>query len=207
VKRTQQCSALAIAFAIFLVHVAGCSDKTVLPALPADGVILAFGDSLTQGTGANPQESYPAVLETLADRRVVNAGKRGEESDAGVSRLPAILTQVRPDLVILGHGGNDILRKRDLNRTEDNLQQMVDMVRERGASVVLLGIPNVGIFLSSHPMYTRLSEKLEVPLEEDAVSDILGDGDLKSDSIHPNAAGYRRLAEAVHRLLLEHGAL
>lgn len=206
-KRTQQCSALGIAFAVFLLLVVGCSNEAALSALPTDGVILAFGDSLTQGTGATPEESYPAVLETLAGRRVVNAGKRGEESDAGVFRLPEVLIRIGPELVILGHGGNDILRKRDLHRTEDNLRQMIEMVRERGASVVLLGIPNLGIFLSPHPMYKRLSAELQVQLEENAVSDILGDGALKSDAIHPNAAGYRRLAEAVHRLLVEQGAL
>lgn len=206
-KRTQQCLALKISFSIILLLVVGCSEEAALPALPTDGVILAFGDSLTQGTGAKSQESYPAILEILAGRRVVNAGKRGEESDAGVSRLPAVLKQVEPDLVIIGHGGNDFLRRRDLNLTEDNLQQMIEMVREHGASVVLLGIPKPGIFLGPHPMYERLSDELKVPLEEDAVSDILGDGDLKSDPIHPNAAGYRRLAEAVHRLLVEQGAL
>jgi len=56
-------------------------------------------------------------------------------------------------------------------------------------------------------MYERLSESLGVPLEDSALSDILGDGDLKSDPLHPNAAGYRELAEAVHRLLVKAGAL
>jgi acyl-CoA thioesterase-1 len=185
----------------------GCGNEAALSALPPDAVILAFGDSLTQGTGAKPQESYPAVLEALASRRVINAGRRGEESDAGLSRLPEILTRVQPDLVILGHGGNDILRGRNLGRTEENLRTMVELARDRGASVVLIGIPSLGFFLGAHPMYERLSRSLGVPLERDALADILGDGGLKSDPIHPNAAGYRELAKAVHRLLVEHGAL
>jgi lysophospholipase L1-like esterase len=199
--------ALWAAFPVLLLLLAGCGSETALPALPPDAVILAFGDSLTQGTGVKPQGSYPSVLEALTGRQVINAGKRGEESDAGLSRLPGVLTQVQPDMVILGHGGNDILRRRDLDRTEDNLREMVELVRERGASVVLLGIPNLGFFLGTHPMYERLSKSLGVPLEHSALSDILGDGDLKSDPIHPNAAGYRELAEAVHRLLVKAGAL
>ena len=170
-------------------------------------MILAVGDSLTHGTGAAPQESYPAVLETLTGRRVVNAGVPGEESDAGLARLTRLLNQVKADLVILGHGGNDILRGRDPARTESNLRQMVELARQQGASVVLLGVPSPSIFLGTHPLYERLAESLQIPLEEDALPDILGDGALKSDPIHPNAAGYRKLAEAVYDLLVERGAL
>ena len=186
---------------------AGCGQDARLPALPPDAVILAFGDSLTEGVGAGLGQSYPAFLQALSGRRVVNAGKRGEESDAGLSRLTGELARQQPDLVILGHGGNDILRKLDLIRTEENLRQMVGLVRETGASVVLLGIPNKGLFLTAHPMYRRLSQSLQVPLEEDALSGILKDGALKSDLIHPNAAGYRKLAEAVYGLLRDRGAL
>jgi lysophospholipase L1-like esterase len=207
VKRRAQHRALWAAFPFLLLLLTGCGSETRLPPLPPDAVILAFGDSLTEGTGAKPQESYPAVLEALAGRRVVNAGQRGEESDAGLARLRGVLNQVQPDLVILGHGGNDILRRRALDRTEDNLRQMVDLAREQGASVVLLGIPKLGFFPVTHPIYEQLAESLKVPLEDSALSDILSDGDLKSDAIHPNAAGYRELAEAVHCLLLKAGAL
>ena len=196
-----------IAFVLALSFLGGCGNETQLPALPSDAVILAFGDSLTHGTGAKPQESYPTVLGLLAELRVVNAGIPGEESDAGLTRLAGVLDEVEPDLVILGHGGNDMLRKRDLARAEANLRRMAETVREHGASVVLLGIPRPGIFLGIHPMYGRLAESLEVPLEKSALRDILRDTDLKSDLIHPNAEGYRELAQALHVLLMESGAL
>jgi lysophospholipase L1-like esterase len=190
-----------------LVLLVGCGREARLPALAPDAVILAFGDSLTHGTGARPQESYPVILEATAGRRVVNAGIPGEETDAGLARLEQILEEVDPRLVILGHGGNDMLRKRDLAGTEANLRQMVERVRERGASAVLLGVPKPGIFLGTHPMYERVAESLDVPLESETLADILGDRALKADPLHPNAAGYRALAEAVYRLLTETGAL
>jgi len=185
--------------------VIGCSGGASLAPLPADAVILAFGDSLTEGTGG--EEGYPVVLERLSGRRVVNAGIRGEESDAGLARLPGLLAEVQPDLVILGHGGNDILRGRDLGRTEAHLRRMVELTKAQGADVVLLGVPKKGLFLGVHPLYERLSESLDVPLEADALSAILRDPALKSDAVHPNTAGYRQLAAEIHALLHESGAL
>ena len=206
-KRASQQNVLLVSAWLLLLLLPACGQETRLPALPPSAVILAVGDSLTHGTGAARQESYPAVLETLTGRRVVNAGVPGEESDAGLVRLTRLLNQVKSDLVILGHGGNDILRGRDPARTESNLRQMVELARQHGASVVLLGVPSPSIFLGTHPLYERLAESLQIPLEEDALPDILGDGALKSDPIHPNAAGYRKLAEAVYDLLVERGAL
>lgn len=191
---------------MILLLLVGCSRESRLPALAPDAVILAFGDSLTHGTGARPEESYPAILEATAGRRVVNAGVPGEETDAGLARLDDLLDEHDPRLVILGHGGNDMLRKRDPAETEANLRQMVLRVRARGASAILLGVPKPGIFLGTHPMYERVAASLDVPLESEALADILADRTLKADPLHPNAAGYRVLAEAVYRLLSETGA-
>jgi lysophospholipase L1-like esterase len=192
---------------LLLLALAGCEAPTALPPLAPDAVILAFGDSLTEGVGASRGQAYPAVLEALSGRRVVNAGVRGEESAAGLTRLPGVLERVGPDLVILGHGGNDILRRRDLARSASNLRGMVELARRNGAAVVMLGVPGFGLFLGTHPMYGQIAESLQVPLEGEALANILGDPALKSDAIHPNAEGYRRLAEAVHALLQERGAL
>jgi len=88
-----------------------CSDEAKLPALAADATILAFGDSLTYGTGTSRDNAYPTVLEKLLKRRVINAGIPGEISSKGLNRLPALIEKYRPDLIIICHGGNDILRK------------------------------------------------------------------------------------------------
>jgi len=196
---------MRLLFLLSVLLLAGGGPK--LPPLPDDAIILAFGDSLTYGTGAGRGEDYPSVLATLTGHRVVNAGVPGEESTAGLARLPAVLESAQPQLVFLGHGGNDLLRHRDLAQTRDNLRRMVELVRARGASAVLLGVPKPGLFLSTHPLYRELAAELDVPLEDEALADILGDRELKSDEIHPNAAGYRRLAEALDQLLQDSGAL
>jgi acyl-CoA thioesterase I len=184
-----------------------CGGDPQLPPLADDAVVLAFGDSLTRGTGAKDSESYPAVLAAETGLTIVNAGIPGEESDAGLARLPALLAKEQPDLVILGHGGNDLLRKRDLNLTEANLRQMIELAQASGASVILLGVPKPGLFIGTHPLYRELAESQGIPVEDEALADILSDPNLKSDAIHPNAAGYAELAAAIHALLRRSGAL
>lgn len=187
---------------------AGCGQERALPPLAADAVILAFGDSLTRGTGANPDASYPVVLERLTGRRVINAGEPGELSAQGRRRLPRVLDRVRPDLLVLCHGGNDILRGRSEAATAANLRAMVEAAQARGIPVLLVGVPERSlVFRDTADLYFEVAEATGVPLEAAALAAIIGDPALKSDPIHPNAAGYRRLAEAVQRRLHEAGAL
>ena len=187
--------------------ISACGSGPQLPPLADDAVILAFGDSLTHGTGAKDSEAYPQVLAAATGLRVVEAGIPGEESDAGLARLPEVLDATQPDLVILGHGGNDLLRKRDPTQTKANLRRMAELAQSSGASVVLLGVPKPGLFLGTHPLYRELANELDLPLENDALAEILGDPALKSDAIHPNAAGYAQLATALQALLRRSGAL
>ncbi len=185
-----------------------CGDEPVaLPALAPDAVILAFGDSLTYGTGARDYQSYPAVLADRTGRKVINAGVPGEETAGGLRRLPGLLDRYRPDLLILSHGGNDILRKRDAAVTEANIRAMIRASRERNIPVVMLAVPNVGIFLSAADFYGDIAADMRVPIEDDILADVLGDNRYKSDYVHPNAAGYVRIADAVQALLTKHGAL
>ena len=87
---------------------AACGEPGFRP-LAAGETILAFGDSLTEGRGVNPAQSYPSVLASLSGHPVINGGVSGELSRAGRARLPGLLAEHRPALVILLEGGNDIL--------------------------------------------------------------------------------------------------
>ena len=186
----------------------GCDRPPALQRLAAEDTVLAFGDSLTRGTGAAPRQSYPAQLARLIGRPVVNAGVPGETSAQGARRLPSVLEEVRPALVLLCHGGNDILRGMDLAAARRNLEAMVGMVHAAGAQVVLIGVPRRSLLLrDTAELYGEVAESMDIPLEDEALEDILGDDRLKSDPVHPNAAGYRRLAQAVAELLEQAGAL
>ena len=199
-------------FVLFVVLVGalvpGCGSSTdPLPRLSSDAVILAFGDSLTFGSGAKAHQSYPTVLQELSGRTVVNAGKPGEVSADGLRRLPHEVEAQAPDLVILCHGGNDILRRLDRSKTQQNLRAMIDYLREAKIPVILVGVPDFGLFLTTADLYVELAEDMDVLIEAGIISELLGDNRFKSDHIHPNAAGYERLAKAIQALLEQNGAL
>lgn len=187
-----------------------CESKpppATLPYLFDEDVVLAFGDSITHGTGARSQESYPAVLSSLINRKVVNAGIPGDVTAGGLKRLPAALEKYKPALVLLCLGGNDFLRKKSAADTEANLNTMLDLIRNKGIPVVLIGVPRPGLSLKADPVYARLAEKHNVLLVEELLGEVLGKRSLKSDPIHPNARGYRFIAEELAEILDKNGAV
>jgi acyl-CoA thioesterase-1 len=185
----------------------GCGSSGDLPPLPTNAVILSFGDSITRGKGAEDHQSYPAILQNLTNRKVINAGINGEISEEGLNRLPALLDQHSPDLLILCHGGNDILQKRDLNVMGENVRKMISLARERNIPVVLLGVPRPGLFLSSADIYSEIAETTGVVFIEDLIADVLSDNSLKSDVAHPNQYGYEEMAKSIYTVLDDHGAI
>ena len=167
---------------------AACQRPARLPVLAKSDVVVAFGDSITFGIGAEPQESYPAVLEQIIGRRVVNAGISGEVTAEGLSRLPQILESEKPALLILCHGGNDHLRQLNRGQAADNIREMIHLARQRGTAVALIAVPGFSLSVSPEPMYKDIAKEFKIPLEEKTLSDILADNSLKSDLIHPNSA-------------------
>jgi lysophospholipase L1-like esterase len=185
-----------------------CGESSPLEYLDQDAVMLAFGDSLTRGVGAGEGESYPEVLQRLSGRRVVNAGVSGEVSAQGRERLPALLDELKPQLLILCHGGNDILRRLPKEQAVENLRAMIEAARERDIDVVLIGVPELSLLLpDSEPYYERLAEEFSLPFDGDTLPKLESQREYKADPIHLNGSGYRLLAEAVYELLKEHGAL
>jgi acyl-CoA thioesterase I len=186
---------------------AGCKQSAKLPPLAGDGVLLAFGDSLTYGTGAAGNESYPAVLEQLTGHKVLNYGVPGEISAEGLSRLPGVLDQEKPAILILCHGANDLLRHMDKSQAAENLRGMIRLARQRGIGVMLIAAPAFDISFKPPEFYTEVAAEFGIPIDAKALPRILRKGSLKSDYVHPNAAGYRQLAEALASLLKKSGAI
>lgn len=178
-----------------------------LPVLSADATILAFGDSLTAGTGVASENSYPAVLAGRLQRKVINAGVPGEVTEDGKARLPGLLDQYAVQLVVICHGGNDFLHRLPEAQTEANLRQMIGEVKSRGIDVVLLGVPTPGVWGKAPALYQRLAEEFDVPLDEAILGELETDPAMKSDPVHFNKPGYQRMAEAVLDLLVDAGAI
>lgn len=199
---------LAAALLLAAVALAGCGDAAPkLSRLSAGDVVLAFGDSLTYGTGATPETSYPAVLAQLIGREVVRAGVPGEVTAQGLARLPAVLDEVNPRLVLLCLGGNDMLRRTGDGETAENLRAMVRLIRDRGIDVVLIAVPEPKLLGDPPAFYSAIARDFGVPVEAEVIKDILYDARLKSDPVHPNADGYREMAQALARLLRDAGAI
>ncbi len=178
-----------------------CDTGPKIAHLEPGAVILAFGDSLTFGTGAPRAQSYPAQLADRLHLQVINAGIPGEISAKGLARLAETLAEHRPALVILCHGGNDFLRRNSSAKTKENLRQMVSLIKGSGMDVILVGVPQLGLLLSPAPLYAEVAEEFDIPIEEETLAEVLSDRSLKSDQIHPNAQGYAVLAEAFARLI------
>jgi acyl-CoA thioesterase I len=198
-----------IAIALLLAAaLAGCGPKVPrVSAVGPNDVIVAFGDSLTYGTGASEAESYPAVLAQLINRKVVRAGVPGETTEGGLERLESVLDEYRPALVILCLGGNDMLGKRGDGEIKANLGKIIRTIQGRGISVVLFGVPKPALITSAPEFYAELAKEYNTPYEGKIVTDVLYRPDQKSDTIHPNAKGYRRMAEAFADLLKKAGAI
>ncbi len=181
-------------------------------------LILAFGDSLYAGYGVAQNESFPHELQQALQSagltaEVRNAGVSGETTQGGLERLDFTLDGLprRPDLVLLGLGGNDMLRGIDPARTEANLRQMLDKLHARNIPVMLTGMlaaPNMGPDYAArfNAIYPALAKDYEVPLYPFFLEGVIGDTNLmQPDTVHPNAAGVdvvvKRIAPQVRAAL------
>ena len=197
-------------FTLTLALALGACSGDDLPTSP-DGVpaIVAFGDSLTSGPGLKPSETYPALLQQriTADHqpyRVLNAGVSGDTTTEALTRFEAALV---PDtrIVIIAIGINDGLRGVPVGTVERNIGAMIERARARNLAVLLCGMeaPPVGpggltYTIEFHRLYTRLAERYKVALVPFLLIGIVGNDELNlDDTLHPNAAGHRVMAEAI----------
>ncbi len=175
--------------------------------------IVAFGDSLTAGFGAEPGNSYPDFLQKDLDRagltwRVINAGVSGDTTTDGVNRLGEVLSH-KPRIVIVEFGGNDGLRGLPIETTRANLEQIVTTLRNRGATVVLAGMtlpPNYGpdYIRSFEQIYKDLAARYQlarIPFLLEGVATVATRNLMQRDGLHPTAQGNAIVAETVMRYL------
>ncbi|MDO5652856.1 MAG: GDSL-type esterase/lipase family protein [Brachymonas sp.] len=192
--------ALALVFGLPL---AACSaKKSTAKAVPAGSTVLALGDSLTYGTGASPDTAYPVVLAQLTGWNVINAGVAGDTSAQALERLPALLQEHQPQLVIVSIGGNDFLRKWPEGDTRANIAAICQQAQASGAQVLLVAVPRLSLAaalgqMTDHTLYADIAKELKLPLQREGWSEVLADESLRSDAVHANAKGYAQFARSV----------
>lgn len=191
---------------LLALHGTAQAASVLLWPVPADGVILAFGDSLTYGIGS-PEMDYPRLLEKQIDRRVVNSGDPGETTAHGRGRLPGMLDRIRPELLILCLGLNDFLLGVPVATTRANLGAMIEAAQGRGVQVVLVSVPRLRRGMVPDPMYAELGARYRVPVADTVLVEVLSDPMKKADGVHPNLDGYRHIAAGLAGLLRESGAI
>ena len=167
--------------------------------------ILAFGDSLTYGFGANPGQSYPELLSQYTGLKVINAGVNGDTSEDGLKRLAPLLNDPSIRVMILFFGGNDVMQKKSMTALKNNLKTMIQMAKSKKIDILLLSVPNITLFgLSPLDLYEEVAEEEHIPLLSGMLADILSQPSLKNDQIHPNAAGYEKMAQKIYESLQEY---
>jgi acyl-CoA thioesterase I len=206
IRRRRLLAALAAA------PLAACGRKAPRYAeVPTASTVLAIGDSLTYGTGAPAEAAYPALLAALTGWKVINAGVPADTSAQSRARLPTLLAEHAPRLVLLSIGGNDFLRQIPEDETRTNIAVMLGEIRAAGAQAVLIAVPRPAVMaaligsLDDHPLYEALAVEHRVPLFASGWADVLSDPSLRSDRIHANAAGYDRIARRLQGFLREAG--
>ncbi len=159
--------------------------------------IICFGDSLTEGVGADPGRDYPSVLSRKLGFPIHNAGRRGDTTAAALERLSRDVLDKNPRLVVVLLGGNDFLRQVPLKETEKNLAAIIERIQTRGAMVVLAGL-RLGLLTDRYgSLFEELAKQHGALYVPQVTKGIFSDAKLKSDAIHPNAAGYQLIAERI----------
>ena len=173
-------------------------------------MIVAFGDSLTAGFGADPGKSYPDFLQQELDRRglryhVVNAGISGETTTDALARLDSVIA-LHPAVVILEFGGNDGLRGLPISTTRTNLEQLITALRQSGTEVLLAGMtlpPNYGpeYIGAFQRIYIELAAQYKIALMPFLLEGVAGTNRMQRDGLHATADGNRIVAATVMRYL------
>ena len=197
-------SAVITAFAIFIYFIYGRSEGKVHLSPAKPGIVVAFGDSITQGVGATaPEKTYPARLEALVGRKVINSGRAGDTTYQALERLASDVLVHQPAVVIIGLGSNDEIRRIPNETTAMNLGHIVAKIHEAGAMAAFLDIdPPAGGW--RFKLLRKQNGDMAVLQIDGVMRGFWGNRELMSDTIHPSDAGYQLLAERVAAALKPH---
>ena len=211
-NRRQFLTATLAFTSLSVLGMSACSDSPNHANIAKSSKVIALGDSLTLGYGATPDTAYPTVLAQKTGWQIDNAGINGDTSAGVLARVDKIIAQ-NPKLILLGIGGNDVLRRVNPSETTSNINQTLDKIKSANIPVVLIAEPyfsTSALFgsASDNPIYETIAKEKNVPLfakGDGGWSDILSDKSLKSDQIHANAQGYAKFADNLYEFLKKQG--
>lgn len=190
----RNCPAIFLGLALFWLA-GGCTKITNNP--PKGETIVAFGDSLTSGVGADEGKTYPDFLAKRLGEPVLNRGVSGNTTGDGLKRLEQDVLSANPRIVIVWLGANDILQQLSEVEAIDNLRKIVDAIQARGALVLLVGVPELPFRPNINDGVVRLAGEKGCVYIPYPMGGILRDPNLKSDPVHPNSKGYELIAERI----------
>lgn len=210
--RNRAASVRLLLLAMLVCLLAACGDAQKLAPLSRDAVVLALGDSVTYGTGAERGQDWPTLLAARTGWQVVNAGIPGDTADGARQRIAPLLDEHRPALLIVEIGGNDLLRRRPPAAVKEDIRAILAAARAARVPAVLVAVPEPSFMAaagspSDAALYKDLGKEENVPVIEDVFSDVLGRSEWRADQVHPNAAGYREMAEGLERALRKLGLM
>ena len=201
-------------YLLFIFTLVSCGKSAEkYAAIPQGATVLILGDSLSYGTGANAGEDYPSLLAKTTAWKIINEGVPGDTTAGGLERLPALIQQHQPKLLIVELGGNDFLHKVPQTKIIANLKAILANAKAAGVPTALVAIPEVSALraaignLQDHPLYEKLAQETATPLITEVFSAVLSDNVLKADQIHPNAKGYVEVGKIMDEKLKELGFL
>jgi acyl-CoA thioesterase-1 len=179
----------------------GCAKHEIKNAGSQGKNIICFGDSITFGYGVDPGQAYPAILGKLLNLPVLNKGVDGDTTRDGLKRLQSDVLELQPRLVLIEFGGNDFLKKIPREVTLNNLSQMVEQAQAKGAMVAIVDISAGMIMREYQPVFRRLAQAKGALFIPNVFAGIITNPSLKSDFLHPNAEGYKIIAQRIQRAI------
>lgn len=191
-----------LCYVMFLFFLTGCAKREIKNISSTGKNIICFGDSITFGYGANPGEDYPSVLSGMVGIPVINAGLESETTPEALKRLESDVLNKEPLLVIIEFGGNDFLKKIPREETFNNIREMAERIQAKGAMVAIADI-SAGMFLKEYrSLFSRLAKEEEAVFIPSILGGIITNPSMKSDFLHPNAAGYKIIAQRIYNAIM-----
>lgn len=184
-----------------VIAIFGCAKSNIKNVNSSGKNIICFGDSITFGYGAGKGEDYPTALAQLVSLPVINMGIDGDTSTMALKRLEADVLEREPFLVIVEFCGNDFIKKVPKETTYKNIRRIVERIQQNGALVAMMDI-SAGMFLAEYRAeFKKIAKEAGAIFIAEALSGIVTNPSMKSDFLHPNAIGYKLIAQRVHKAI------